>query len=139
VLPTISLERSVSEFCARHLRWCQMRRRISPAAYSAELLMNPIPIAVVLLAWSRMDLAVVAAIATFVKCASDAMLLKRLRGSVDLADIVWIPIKDLMVLVVWLLGFVRRTVRWRGNRFRIGAGSHLTPARVGWLRTRRAA
>lgn len=138
LLPTISVERSVSEFCARHLRWCQMRRRISPLAYLAEILMNPIPFCVALLAWSRIDLALVAAFGVVLKCVSDGLLIRKLRGSVELRDIAWIPIKDSMVLGIWMLGFAKRSVQWRGNRFRIGPGSHLEKATVGWLRARRA-
>jgi ceramide glucosyltransferase len=139
LLPTISVERSVTEFCARHLRWCQMRRRISPVVYACEILMNPIPLCLALLAASRFELTVVAACGILAKCVSDALLVRKLRGSVELSDVAWIPIKDLLVLCVWTLGFVKRSVHWRGNRFRIGAGSHLTPAPVGWMRARRAA
>jgi ceramide glucosyltransferase len=138
-LPTISVERSVSDFCARHLRWCQMRRRISPLAYLAELLMNPIPFCLGLFAFSRLDFVVIGVLGLIAKCVSDGLLIKKLRGSVDLSDLVWIPIKDLLILVVWLLGIVKRSVTWRGNRFRIGAGSRLYPAPNGWIRARRPA
>src|SRR3954453_14661952 len=42
VLPVIRERRSPGKFFERHLRWSQMRRRISPA-YFGEPLLNPIP------------------------------------------------------------------------------------------------
>jgi hypothetical protein len=33
-----------------------------------------------------------------------------------------------MLLGIWALGAVKRTVVWRGNVLRIGAGSELSPA-----------
>ena len=43
VLESVSVERSLGDFVERHVRWGQMRRRISPTLYALESLLNPIP------------------------------------------------------------------------------------------------
>jgi ceramide glucosyltransferase len=138
LLPTISIDRSVLEFCARHLRWCQMRRRISPLAYLAEVLLNPVPFCLMLMLFAEGPFVLAGVLGVSSKALSDAFLIRRLRGTLDVADLVWIPVKDLLILGVWTLGLVRRTAYWRGSRFRIGSGSVLRPAPVGWFGARRA-
>ena len=127
VLPVIQERRTVAKFFERHLRWSQMRRRISPA-YFGEPLLNPVPflLALALTGGGRMALAALAGIAA--KTAADALLSWRLRGeTLPLRSLLWIPVKDLAVAGVWTVGLFRRTICWRGHPLRIGAGSLLTP------------
>ncbi|HSU81374.1 MAG TPA: glycosyltransferase, partial [Thermoanaerobaculia bacterium] len=127
VLPVVQERRTVAKFFERHLRWSQMRRRISPA-YLGEPLLNPVPflLALALTGGGRMALAALAGIAA--KTAADALLSWRLRGeTLPLRSLLWIPVKDLAVAGVWTVGLFRRTICWRGHPLRIGAGSLLTP------------
>ncbi len=127
---------TLERFVNRHVRWAQMRRRIAPAAYVGELLLNPVPwivLAALTLAATRADrdlrLLAVAAAGIAVKCASDALVYRRLRGSLPrLVEILAMPLKDLAIAAVWVVGFFRRRVRWRGNELRIEEGSRLTVA-----------
>ena len=48
-LPVVHERRPVSAFVERHLRWSQMRRRLSPA-YFGEPLLNPVPFLLAVLA-----------------------------------------------------------------------------------------
>ena len=129
VLPVIQERRTVAKFFERHLRWSQMRRRISPA-YFGEPLLNPVPflLALALTGGGRMAVAALAGIAA--KVAADALLSWRLRGeALPLRSLLWIPIKDLAVVGVWTIGLFRRKICWRGHPLRVGAGSVLTPLR----------
>jgi ceramide glucosyltransferase len=126
VLPVVSGRRPVSAFLERHVRWAQMRRRLSPAFFG-EPLLNPLPFLLALAlaapAWSLPALAGIA-----LKIAADAVLAGRLRGSaLRPSDLLWVPVKDLMIAGVWLAGVFRSTVCWRGHRLRIGRGSRLRP------------
>jgi ceramide glucosyltransferase len=126
VLPIHQEQRTVARFFERHLRWSQMRRRISPA-YFGEPLLNPIPflLAAALTGGLRSVAGVVAGIAA--KVAADAMLARRLRGEgLPLRSLLWIPVKDVLIAGVWAVGLFRRTICWRGNLLRIGPGSVLT-------------
>jgi ceramide glucosyltransferase len=132
VLSVRQEERTVGKFLERHLRWSQMRRRISPA-YVGEPLLNPIP---TLLAAACVEaargLGTAAALALAgvgVKLALDAALARRLRGeALPLRALAWIPAKDVMIAGVWAIGLFRRTINWRGHLLRVGPGSLLTPA-----------
>jgi ceramide glucosyltransferase len=124
---------TVERFLNRHLRWAQMRRRIAPAAYFGELLLNPvvwITLGALLLyaTGPALDLRLlaIAAAGIAVKCASDSLVSRRLRGRLPrFAEILLIPLKDLAVAAIWLVGCFRRRVSWRGNELRIGQGSVL--------------
>jgi ceramide glucosyltransferase len=124
VLPVVNERRPVSAFLERHMRWAQMRRRIS-LAFLAEPLLNPLPFLLVLAlvapAWTAL-----AGIA--LKIAADAVLARRLRGkALRPVDLLWIPVKDLLIAGVWLAGAFRSTICWRGHRLRVGRGSRLLP------------
>jgi len=124
VLPVRQEWRTVGHFAERHLRWAQMRRRLS-AAYFAEPLLNPVPLLLALaLAGQEMALAGI-----LIKIAADALLARRLRGErLPGHSLLWIPVKDLLAAGLWLIGLYRRTICWRGHLLRVGKGSSLTPA-----------
>jgi ceramide glucosyltransferase len=130
VLPVVQERRTVAKFFERHLRWSQMRRRISPA-YFGEPLLNPVPFLLALAVagggvWTVAALAGIAA-----KVAADALLARRLRNAaLPLSSLLWIPVKDVLIAGVWAVGLFRRTICWRGNLLRVGPGSALTLARA---------
>jgi ceramide glucosyltransferase len=134
VLPVIHQRRLVRDFLGRHVRWAQMRRRLSPA-YFGEPLLNPLPwlLALVAVAARRGGATVGAAIAAAaaglaLKVAADALLARQLRGRpLSLLAMAAIPLKDLLIAAVWLTGAFRTTISWRDKRLRIGAGTVLAP------------
>jgi ceramide glucosyltransferase len=134
-LPVIGGSRSVRAFAARHLRWSQMRRRISLSAYVGELLLNPAPVWVVvaLLSVARAIPSFwlgVAAAGLLAKAGLEAVMVRRMRGSYPMARaLLLIPFKDLIIFAVWSLGMFRRRVVWRGRAFLLAAGSRLEPIR----------
>ena len=125
---------TVRRFANRHVRWAQMRRRVSLPAYAGELLFNPvlwIALAACALAAARPDLhqriAALAFAGVAAKCASDALLCRRLRGAPPrLGEVLLIPLKDLAMAAIWLVGAFRRKVDWRGNKLWIDRGSELS-------------
>jgi len=134
VLPVLHRHRSVRDFLGRHLRWAQMRRRLTPAFFG-EPLLNPLPwlLALVAAAAWRGGTALVAAglfaaAGLAAKVAADALLAWRLRGrALGPAALAAIPLKDLLIAGVWVAGAFRTTILWRETRLRIGPGSVLTP------------
>lgn len=133
-LTVIGGRRTVGDFLARHLRWSQIRRRIAPAAYAGEALLNPVPWFLAAGAAALADpvsgtALAIAAAGVAIKSAADALLARRLGAGAAavLAGLVWTPVKDLLIAGVWLAGFFRRTVAWRGHRMRLGPGSRLEP------------
>ncbi len=130
-LPVVNGVRPVRAFLSRHLRWGQMRARIAPAAYLGEALLNPIFWGLLAAASLGRDGLGASALAcalgvTAAKMLADAVVLERLRGRAGLARLLaWVPIKDLLVAVLWPTAALRRTVAWRGTSLRIGRGSAL--------------
>lgn len=152
VLPTVSRKRSVGEFWARHLRWAQMRRWVSKRAYALELLSNPIPLLTLAIAVGLVagleavggpEVFLGLIFAGVLKCAADGLLFERLRAEpVPLRKLACIPVKDFMVLGMWLVGLGLRRIHWRGNVMWLAEGSNLLahppPRSLSALRARRA-
>src|SRR5258706_2884528 len=139
VVEAVSARRSLKDFCARHIRWCQMRRRIAPALYFGEPLLSPLPFlmlgCVSLLAGGQLPFVSHASLLEFfslgflVKLVSDAHVLSRVRGErLRLNELPCWLCKDVKLLGIWGLGAAKRPVVWRGNVLRIGPGSELFPA-----------
>jgi len=134
---TINVQRSVADFFARHLRWSQMRRRISPIAFVCEPLGSPGPWLFSLIGVGLASsgagplgpraLVLAGLLGLLVVALVEAGLLGRLRGRVPSAtEVVWTPVRDFVALAAWAVASVRTTVNWRGNRLKIGPGSVLS-------------
>jgi ceramide glucosyltransferase len=135
-LASYSSGRTVLDFFSRHVRWSQMRRRLSPGVYLLEPLQSPLPFLLAALGllcagagssltWWLVP-AVLASLA--LRLWSDGAIARRLRGvrlaGLDYAAIVF---KDVLCIGVWAVGACKRTVEWRGTTLRIGPGSQLSP------------
>jgi cellulose synthase/poly-beta-1,6-N-acetylglucosamine synthase-like glycosyltransferase len=60
--------------------------------------------------------------------AGQGVLLRTLRGPLPLRRLLWLPVKDLLILALWPVGIVRDRVDWRGTPLVVGRGSALRPA-----------
>jgi len=131
-LPALHQRRTVAQFAERHLRWSQMRRRISPA-YFAEPLLNPVPFLLSLAAVAGFEnhwqLAGAAAAGVVAKLTADALLARRLRGKMPSLTLLALgtPFKDVLILGIWFVALFKRTICWRGHRLTVGPGSVLSP------------
>ncbi|HEX5137908.1 MAG TPA: glycosyltransferase [Planctomycetota bacterium] len=126
VVTTVNERWSVRSFLSRHLRWAQIRRRMAPLAFFTEPLLQPVWWAAAVAAAGRPALALAIALA---KVSSDALVARRLRGaSFPPKGLLLVPVKDLILLALWLVAAFRRRVVWRGNVLRLGAGTALVDA-----------
>ena len=102
----------------RELRWLRTIRSIDPAGYALLFLTMPLPLAGAgfLLAqgapWAWVGLALVAALRA-------ALHLRQARraGAGPWQDLPWAPVRDALLLLAWLAGFLGHGVRWRGRRY----------------------
>ncbi len=120
------LERSLS----RHARWLKMRAVIHTSSFVADIFTNPI--ALMLLAYlssgfdEMMGLILVGFVAF--KTLVDGQLVRLVRGEAMAAKHVMLaPVKDLLMLGVWVYSSFSRSVVWRGIRLRMAADSQLIP------------
>lgn len=109
----------------RHLRHAGMRRRLCPWAYPLELLLNPLPLTLPLLATEYATLVLPLAL---LKIALEVSITRLLRGAApSWRHAPLLPIKDLFYFVGWFAAFTNRTVSWRGRTYALGPGTRLIP------------
>jgi mono/diheme cytochrome c family protein len=62
------------------------------------------------------------------KTGLDGIMIRRTRGHAMALRYLWLsPVRDLAMAAIWMYAIGARTVEWRGERFRLGKGSQLTP------------
>ncbi|MEW6336079.1 MAG: ceramide glucosyltransferase [Acidobacteriota bacterium] len=119
----------VRGFLARHLRWARIRRRMSPAGYAGELLLQPVFLAAIGLAIMR-DVRSAALLGAAVAASSLIGLVSERAAGVrrhPLAYPLLVLARDLLVGCCWAVPFFTRRVAWRGNRFVLGPRTLLIP------------
>ena len=122
---------TLARFLERHLRWHQMRRWIAPGMYALEPTMLTSLWCIVWGATALIQGQISAAAAALAgACAAlgveavHARILRRAWPGVGYLAAV--PVKDAVILAVWVAAWWRREVRWRGHAYRIGPGSRLS-------------
>lgn len=119
---------SWSSLTARNLRHAGLRWRICPWAYPLELVFNPIPWTLPLLATGRRELALVAAAIIVAKMLMEVTAARLIRGVPLAARFVpVIPFKDLYIFGCWFVALFARTAVWRGRHYRFGRGGRIEP------------
>ncbi len=136
VIRNVCVDATVKTFLRRHLRWGLLRSRLKPLMYPFEILANPMAVAMAApffgvpwlpaLAW--------AVALTAVRDASQWICL---RGPSGLDVIALGPFKEILSAGVWLVAPFLKHVSWRGQRYRVSAGTRLyaqAPPRLGCTR-----
>jgi ceramide glucosyltransferase len=132
VVENINRYRSFKWFLNRHSRWYKIRRQMALPAFIAEPAASLATVGLVWalsgdsgIAWGGLLLLV------GLGMVRDAVQTRRLRGSYPkLRHLMYSPVKDILLLPVWLDAIVNRRVHWRGHRFLIGRMTRLRVARV---------
>ncbi len=120
---------TVDRFCARHIRWGKMRRHFNLFHYAGEILSNPVILALIWFAWQRTtDAALLAGSVILGKTLVDYLVAQLTGGDLKTWHFLLVPIKELLLLGMWLVPFFENSVEWRGNRFAIGRNTLLQPA-----------
>ena len=123
VVHNVTVTTTPRGFLDRQIRWATLRSRLKPLLYPFELLLNPSAVALVgMLAGGR---AWLLAWAFGLSLLRDGLQWWRLRGGQGIsAALLGVP-KDLLLVAVWAIAPFVTTVRWRGNRIRISAGTRV--------------
>lgn len=124
----VSRRRSVRDFAGRYRRWGVLQRQaVGPVPYVAQAILNPVLLASVAAAAApgRATLGALAA-ACVAKAALDGAAARALRaGGFRVAQLAWVPVKDLVFGAAWLHGLLRRDVVWRGRRILVTRGTRI--------------
>jgi ceramide glucosyltransferase len=129
---------TVTRFLERHLRWHQMRRWIAPGMYALEPVMVPtlwcMGAGTIALLRAEPVWAGAAALGIAWAAAIEGFHARILRGAWPSGRyLAAVPVKDLLIFAVWMRGWWKRDVAWRGHAYRIGPGSVLAAASSGAL------
>jgi ceramide glucosyltransferase len=125
----INVDSNIDRFLSRHTRWLKMRAVVSVPGFIADLLANPVPFALASVFVSGFDQRVILGTLGLIafKTVADAWLVKRMRGhAMRPAHALLSPLRDVILAGAWFYSMFSRTTEWRGQRFRLGAGSSLT-------------
>jgi ceramide glucosyltransferase len=130
VVRNVCVRSSAYTFMRRYARWGLMRSRLAPWLYPLEILLNPLAIALAApLFGYGFVIPLLAALALI--AVRDGLQLNRLRGTRGLLPLLALgPLKELLTLLVWLAAPWKRSVSWRGKRYRVSAGTRLYTRRA---------
>ena len=100
------------------LRWARSTRRSRPAGYIGQLFTMPLPLALIVCAFSPAWWPVLPVALAMRAVAAYMVSVRVLR-----ARLTWalLPIEDLMGFFFWIAGFFGNTISWRGRRYRLSA------------------
>lgn len=124
----VSSHKRVGDFYARYKRWSVIQRSLMPlTTYAAQLLLHPVPLALIgALLWPTPLALALAGTVAGLKAACDLTLASAMRPSrLPWHTLLALPLKDALLFAAWARGLVRRSVEWRGHRLRVGPGSRL--------------
>ncbi len=119
----------IDRFLERHGRWLKMRATLHAPAFVADILSNPVALAALAVLASGFDLTVTLAALTLTsaKAAADHLAVRLTRAPIA-PRYAWLaPVKDLLLLPLWMSAVFGRTVTWRGQRLRFGKNTELVP------------
>lgn len=137
---TVNRQWQWDKFLSRHVRWSVIRWRLSPFSYPAELIANPVCLAVgvgvVGAPWNGpLELALLAS-AALLKLTGDAVACRGLRGAWPKPHhLLAMPLKDLTMGVVWTMPFFSSRIVWRGTPYYIARDGRMIRPEV-WERWR---
>ncbi len=120
---------SIKRFLNRHTRWGKLRWKIGGAKYILELATNAVFVSampLVLLGPSR-GAVTLALAASLVKTLGDFHLGRKLGAPMSPLVYLLVPVKDVLIGLMWFVPIFSGTVVWRGNRYMIGRNSALGP------------
>lgn len=114
-------------FLSRHLRWAQLRRSCALGPFMMEPLLYASPfLAAPLLRAESAACYQTCALGLILRILLDATCAKRVSGRwPNWSALLFLPVKDTLMLGVWSVALVSRRVNWRGHALRIGHGSRL--------------
>jgi len=128
IIDNVNEKWSISQFINRHTRWAKMRRNMHLYHYLIEAVSNPIALSfvlMVLLGNSRGGVQFVSIV--ILKIMHDLYVSSLLKSDMKKRLFLLVPIKDLIIGLLWYIPFFSYKVNWRDNKFKIGHDSVLQP------------
>ena len=121
VVRNVVVHRSLKRAIDRQVRWNKIRYSFSHWTYASELLLNPLPFALVIaFVAPAVLLGVLAA-----RYAQFVLLDQTTGAGMTWKQIALVPLLDLAMLYSWFVPFFSNKVTWRGYRASLGRGTEM--------------
>ncbi|HYC89663.1 MAG TPA: glycosyltransferase [Thermoanaerobaculia bacterium] len=117
----VVVARSIRRAVDRQVRWNKIRYAFSHRMYAAELLLNPLPFALIA-AWFVPLFPLLVLGARWLQL---AILNRALRAGLTWKQLAAVPLLDALMLYAWFVPFFSNAVTWRGYRARIGRNTEM--------------
>ncbi|HVP35860.1 MAG TPA: glycosyltransferase [Terriglobales bacterium] len=121
--------RTFGRFFKRNVRWSQMRMQLGGIGYLSELMLNPFLFALLLCitSWfSVFSLKVLFFIAIF-KMIAESVQGRLVRAEAGFLSYLLVPLKDILIGIIWFSPFFKTSVEWRESKFRLRRYTELEP------------
>ncbi|HEX7151109.1 MAG TPA: glycosyltransferase [Thermoanaerobaculia bacterium] len=118
VVRNVVIDRSVRRAVDRQIRWNKIRYAFSHPLYAAELILNPLPFALL----AGPEFAACVLIARWLQM---ALLNRATRAGLTWTQLAAVPLLDVVMLYAWCAAFFSNRVTWRGYEARIGRNTEL--------------
>jgi ceramide glucosyltransferase len=136
VVRNVTETRSLARALDRQARWGKIRYSFSKLTYTGELLLNPLPFSLLACGGAALGpsglpplpFAVAGAI-LLLRLVQGFVLARATRSDLTAAQLLLLPLKDLLQLATQLVPYLSREVDWQGHRARLGPGTLLEPSR----------
>jgi ceramide glucosyltransferase len=121
--------RTFMRFFNRNVRWSQMRVQLGGIGYLSELLVNPLLFAMLLCIFSLFS---VFSLKVLVLVVIFKIIVESIQGRLIQADAgffsyLLVPLKDILIGIIWFLPFLKTSVEWRESKFRLRRYTELEP------------
>lgn len=132
VVRNVVVRRSVRRALDRQIRWNKIRYAMSKAAYAAELLVFPLPLAVLaalagVLAGAA-GACLLPVVAMMVRIAQMAVLARATGARLGITALACVPLLDVLQFGAQFVPYFDDTVTWRGYTLRIGPNTVMQEA-----------
>lgn len=135
VVRNVVERRTLARALDRQVRWGKIRYAFSRTAYTAELLLNPFPLALLAAAAALLlspDLlqgcGALAGAVGLARVAQASVLARATGSDLPAPSFAAVLVKDVLQLATHLVPYVSDEVAWHGLRARVGPGTALLPA-----------
>jgi ceramide glucosyltransferase len=125
VVRNVIVQRTLRRAVQRQVRWNKIRYAFSRSAYTAELLINPLPFAI---AAAIAGPFAILPLTIVLRIAQVAILAAATDGPIRGRDLALVPLLDLLQFGAQFVPYLDDTVEWRGHPMRIGRNTVLLEA-----------